>query len=402
MYYSIIGILALLIHVIVNYYVLKPPVTSDILPAHHYYRRFLFSVIGYYVTDVLWELLNALGLMKMLFVETTIYYAIMAITVFLWIEYVIAYIKEKSFFTILLKYIGFIFFVFQIAVLIFNFFFDIAFWFGDDGTYYTGTARHICLFIQLIVFLTTAIYMLIIMFKSTGNTRQRHRTIGFFGLNMSIFIVLATLYPLMPFYAIGYVVGTCLLHTFVLEDEKKARHAELEKLLQVEEIQEAELGSARQMAYTDPLTGVKNKNAYFEDVDGIERRIEDGNLSDFGIIVFDVNNLKIVNDTKGHEEGDKYIKTASKLICHEFKHSPIYRIGGDEFVAFLMGEDFKNRNILIASFNQKVEKNKQDGKVVISCGLDEFNPEKDDSYMRIFTRADSKMYERKKELKENM
>lgn len=399
MYYSSIGILALLIHVIVNYYVLKPPVTTDILPAHHSYQRFLFSVIGYYVTDVLWELLNALGLMNLLFVETTVYYAIMALTVLLWIEYVIAYINEKNLFTTLLRYTGFVFFFLQIAVLIINFFSRIAFWFDKDGTYHTETARHLSLFAQLVVFLATSIYMLIIMFKTTGSTRQRHRTIGLFGLNMSVFIILAALYPLMPFYAIGYVVGTCLLHTFVLEDEKKARHAELEKLLQVEEIQEAELGSARQMAYTDPLTGVKNKNAYFEDVDGIERRIEDGRISDFGIIVFDVNNLKTVNDTKGHEEGDKYIKAASKLICHVFKHSPIYRIGGDEFVAFLMGEDYKNRNILIASFNQKIEKNKQEGKVVISSGLEEFNPEKDDNFMKIFSRADSRMYERKKELK---
>lgn len=197
----------------------------------------------------------------------------------------------------------------------------------------------------------------------------------------------------------GYLLGICLIHTFVLEGEKEDRREELENLLQVEKIREAELGSARLMAYTDPLTGVKSKTAYQEDIIGIEKRIEDGILKDFAVAVFDVNGLKLVNDTKGHDEGDKLIKEACQVICQTFKHSPIYRIGGDEFVAFIMGEDFKQKSELVKNFDSQMEKNMAENKAVVSCGLTEYETGADKSYLTIFSRADMKMYERKKQLK---
>lgn len=399
MYYSSIGILATLILLITNYDVLIKYSRKNIMPAHHSYRKFLFSVLAYYITDVLWEPLSAYKILNVLFVETTVYFVVMAISVFLWTQYVRIYLNEQNRFTTILKYAGILFLILQIAVLILNFFIKIAYWFGEDGTYYTGPARDFNLFVQFILFLATTIRMMFITPNTHIKAKRRHRAIGTFGLTMAIFVILQAIYPLMPLYAMGYMLGTCILHTFVLEDEKEARHEELEKLLQVEQIQEAELGTAWQMAYTDPLTGVKNKTAYMEDICGIERRIADKILTDFSIIVFDVNNLKLINDTKGHEEGDKYIISASKMICHEFRHSSVYRIGGDEFVAFLRGEDFRNRQTLLESFNRKIEKNLAEGKVVISCGLDEFKADEDKSYQKIFERADMKMYERKKELK---
>lgn len=399
MYYSSIGILASLILLITNYDVLIKYSHKNIMPAHHSYRKFLFSVFAYYVTDLLWEPLSAYKILNVLFVETAVYFVVMAISVFLWTQYVIIYLNEKNRFTKILKYTGILFLILQIVILIINFFIKIAYWFGEDGTYYTGPARDFNLFTQFILFLATTIRMMFITTKTHGKAKIRHHAIGTFGLTMAIFIVLQAIYPLMPFYAIGYMLGTCVLHTFVLEDEKETRQEELEKLLQLEQIQEAELGTARQMAYTDPLTGVKNKTAYMEDICGIEQRIKDKILTDFSLIVFDVNNLKIINDTKGHEEGDNYIISASKMICHEFRNSPVYRIGGDEFVAFLMGEDFKNRQILLENFNKKIEKNLEEGKVVIAFGLEEFKAGEDKTYQKIFERADMKMYKRKKELK---
>ncbi len=112
-----------------------------------------------------------------------------------------------------------------------------------------------------------------------------------------------------------------------------------------------------------------------------------------------MNGLKIINDTRGHEAGDEYIKSASKLICKTFMHSPVYRIGGDEFVAFLEGEDFSAHEVLIKAFNKQIEKNQESGDVVISCGFACFNPKNDSSILRTFERADQKMYNRKRILK---
>ena len=200
--------------------------------------------------------------------------------------------------------------------------------------------------------------------------------------------------------AVSMVIAVALLsHAMVLEDEKNKYRKKLEETLQREQVQEQELGSARHLAYTDPLTGVKSKNAYLEDVRRIDKGIEDGTLTEFGIIVFDLNGLKNINDTYGHEEGDNYIKEGCALICWKFCHSPVYRIGGDEFVVILEGSDYKERDILLSSFNEQIEENQSEGKVVVSTGIEDFELGFDKCFSTVFERADKKMYERKRYLK---
>lgn len=114
-----------------------------------------------------------------------------------------------------------------------------------------------------------------------------------------------------------------------LRSEKKAKASlrALKESLGREEKQQQELDATKDKAYTDPLTGVKSKNAYVEASGAIQRKIDDGEKPEFAIVVFDVNDLKRVNDFYGHEAGDRHILSAKKLICDAFKHSPVYRIG---------------------------------------------------------------------------
>ena len=139
--------------------------------------------------------------------------------------------------------------------------------------------------------------------------------------------------------------------------------------------------------------------AYIEDVGCFEQRIEDGALHDFGLIVFDLNDLKKTNDTKGHDAGDQYIKAGCALICNKFKHSPVYRIGGDEFVAFLSGEDYKNHKAIIEDFHKTILKNLESGDVVIAHGFADFASLPSKDFMRLFETADKLMYECKQDLK---
>ena len=62
------------------------------------------------------------------------------------------------------------------------------------------------------------------------------------------------------------MLGTCLIHTFVVEDEKEEKRKLLESLIKKEQMQEQEIVFARYMAYIDPLTGVKNKASYIDEV----------------------------------------------------------------------------------------------------------------------------------------
>ena len=398
-YYSSIGIIALLIHLIINYYLIFNSSSSKLALPKKNYLYFLHSVMIYYITDILWGICMALKMPMILFLNTELYFAAMATAIFLWTRFVISYLNQKSVFSTFLKYFGVVFIVFQTLILMVNIFFPVMFAYDKNGDYHTKIMRYVTLFIQLFLFMLTAIHTLVTTLRIRGRIRKRYRTVCLFGFAMTLFTILQAYYPFLPMYAIGCMIGTCLIHTFVDIDEREERRAELEQLLQVEEIREAELGSARHMAYTDPLTNVKNKNSYQEDVLGIERRIEDKLLKELCVVVFDLNNLKAVNDTKGHEEGDKYIKQASKMICHHFKHSPVYRTGGDEFVAFLYGEDYKNKENLLRDFTDSMKENQKKGGIVISCGSADFSEKTTKSFDEIFEAADMKMYECKRALK---
>jgi len=399
MYYSSIGIIALLILILNNFFILTQSSNKELNIAHKAYKIFLFGVAVFYLFDIIWGPLYTLKLVRINYINTYIYFLAMAISVLLWTKYIIIYTNDNNAFSRFIIIAGQTFLIIEIIILIINIFFPIAFSFDADGTYHSYIARNITLIFQIFMFLIINFYMLFIASRYEGNIKRRHIAIGIFCSFMVIFISLQVFYPLMPFYSIGYMLGTCLLHTFVLENENQARRKQLESILKVEKIQEFELGTTRKLAYSDSLTGVKNKMAYIEDIGGIDKRIEDNFLSNFGVIVFDLNNLKTINDTKGHDAGDTYIKNASSLICDKFKHSPVYRIGGDEFVVFLSGEDYRNRIKLLKDFSNMMEENTKKDEIVISFGFAAYQPAKDKSFLNLFNRADKKMYKHKQFLK---
>lgn len=400
MYYSSIGILAFLILIITNYDILTFSNPKKQKPAFISYKRFLISVMIFYLADILWGAFYALKIRFFVYLDTNLFFITMMLSVFLWIRYVIAYLEENNWFSKVLHYTGVCIFIFEIIVLIINLFVPIVFSFDEECVYHVSNVRFFNLIIQLLLFFATTVYMFIKTSKHKDSAKTRHRAVGLFGFAMIIFVALQAKYPFMPFYAMGLMLGLCLLHTFVVEDEKEERRKLLESLILQNEMSEKKLDVARQMAYTDPLTGVKNKTAYIDEVGRIELDISNNKINAFGVVFFDLNGLKNINDTKGHEKGDEYIQTACKIICQHFKHSPVFRIGGDEFVAILKGEDYENHKTLLEAFTNHIQDEKAKGGVIIASGFSEFNKDKDGSFMRVFERADKTMYKCKKLLKE--
>ena len=163
---------------------------------------------------------------------------------------------------------------------------------------------------------------------------------------------------------------------------------------------EAELDVTKALAYKDAMTGVKSKQAYVDMIELLNRKIAEGSMEKFAVLACDVNGLKHINDTYGHKAGDEYICAASDLICLHFKHSPVFRTGGDEFVAILEDRGFDDRHACVEAFNRQVEANvKEEGKVVVSVGLTEYVPGQDKNVHDVFERADALMYKRKMQLK---
>jgi len=152
-------------------------------------------------------------------------------------------------------------------------------------------------------------------------------------------------------------------------------------------------------AYQDSLTGVKSKYSYLETEKALDEKLSREVLPDFAVVVCDINGLKKINDTLGHKAGDDYIRKGCKMICDVFSHSPVYRVGGDEFVVLLTGRDYENRNILIRELHELSSDHILTNEAIVSGGLAEYIPGQDLSVREIFDRADATMYKEKMLLK---
>ena len=157
------------------------------------------------------------------------------------------------------------------------------------------------------------------------------------------------------------------------------------------------LTEARNKANIDALTGVKNKHAYADAEANLDRRIRENQPVAFAVTVCDVNGLKKINDELGHQAGDQFIRNACMIVCKVFAHSPVFRIGGDEFAVISQGADYENIDRLLDQIAEHNQKNADAAGVVIACGMSKFN--NDNNVAAVFGRADALMYENKKKLK---
>lgn len=161
------------------------------------------------------------------------------------------------------------------------------------------------------------------------------------------------------------------------------------------------------LAYSDPLTYVHNRGAFDIYIRDIQKSMNDPkSKTEFAIGIFDCNNLKIINDRFGHEKGDLYLQASACLICDTFLHSPVFRIGGDEFAIILLKEDYKNRDKLAESFTRQMAEisAKSDEiwkKMSMAMGIAAYDPEIDSSVENVVRRADELMYKDKELKKRN-
>ncbi len=540
MYYSAIGILALLVLVIENLDILLGMDVGFDKPAWKVYRRFLFSVLVYYVTDILWGILETLKIPALLFTDTSLYFIAMALGILLWTQYVVTYLDEKDSFGSFLVYAGRILAACVTVISLVNIFVPVLFTVDEECVYTPLPFRYVILAVQIVLLLLISghAFRAILIRDDLGSRAKRYRATAYFGLIMSTFLIAQVLLPYLPMYCVAYLLGTCLLRAFVIRIEKeeyrlenleikrirqedllKKEHAayrrisalagdflcvyvvspendsysefssaedfrsydlategsdffgntvryakkivcpedwdkfismfskeavfseiervgiymieyrimlkgrpnyiqlkaamldeedgrcllvginDVDALVRREEDHAARLANAQSMANIDALTGVKNRHAYLEAEEKLNDMIKDKAIGEFALVILDVNDLKKVNDSFGHNAGDDHLRGACKIICDTFKRSPVFRIGGDEFAVIVRGEDYKCIDQLAGSIEAQNREAVLNGSVVVACGMARF--EDDDSVMTVFKRADKNMYDNKMLLKSN-
>lgn len=337
----------------------------------------------FFVTDSLWGIFDQYHLTVALYVDTSLYFISMAMTVMFWTMYAVSYLSEEGLFKRLLIGSGILITGFSVVVTIVNAFVPTLFTFDSNGVYHPLVTRYILLTLQLVLFVLTGIYALVMAYRNSGTARMKHFAIAFFGFIMGAAIVFQTLYPLLPIYAAGCIISIAVLQTFVVEKDK------------------IEAFTSWTLVRTDALTGARSRYAYVQMEENIDKAIAKKQINNFAIVVFDINGLKEINDNQGHEAGDAYIKECFEVMRETFKGAPIYRFGGDEFVCVLKGDLYGKRDELFQKFQATIDQNRfLPNRPIVASGMAEFNEAEDNTFRAVFMRADAGMYDQKKNLKD--
>lgn len=226
-YYSLIGILAIFIQLIVNYrYYLEKNFSREMKN----YRRFLNSVFLYLLTDISWGFLYKSDYTTLLYIDTIAFFLLTSLSMLIFCRYVISLLNIKKFFARILNSFGIFFVGFVLVTLVVNHFTHIFFWYGDAGNYKVMTLRHLTLMLQILFAGFIALVSLIVGLRRDAEQRNRNISICLFCLSMMITLALQMAFPLLPLYSIGLLLGTLVINIFIHKEELDMRLGQIEML----------------------------------------------------------------------------------------------------------------------------------------------------------------------------
>lgn len=165
-------------------------------------------------------------------------------------------------------------------------------------------------------------------------------------------------------------------------------------------MEEEKLLYFEKLANTDMLTEAMNRNAYENMLKALEK--QEHQMLAANVVMFDVNDMKYINDNFGHEKGDEALRLCYRCICEVFgKMGKCYRIGGDEFVV-LSGMNYELEHA-VERFERLIDTKKEnlDFPFSIAVGYARYDPQKDENFRNTIRRSDEMMYLDKKRKKKH-
>ena len=218
--YSVIGFIAIAVQLIINFKVMFIPGSNKERKAGKIYRLLMLSMFAYYITDTFWGILAGLNWIPLLFVDTTVYYVAMSFIIVCFYMYIVEYLELKDWKGQFFNLFGKGFLILEAIFLTINFFKPCFFWFDENDAYVAGIVRYIALWVQIALFSFSSLVTFVNALKTEGTSRKRHLAIFFFSLVMLVAIIFQERFPLLPFYALGCLLGSCVLHVYVVGDEQ--------------------------------------------------------------------------------------------------------------------------------------------------------------------------------------
>lgn len=313
-----------------------------ISPVDNAYRNLLSWCIFFCLQDALWGIAASKDIhcTQLFFASSTLFHISIAVTAFFWLYFVLTYLKKEVQHNKLYKGIGIAFLVLQFGLVISNFFTPTIFEISAQNEYIVMPLRKLSFFNQYILYLGIGILTAVAALKNRDENRKQFVAVFFFVLAPILCGGFQLMFPEGPFYSIGYLIGCIIIHVFIVSKDQTER-------LVIDSI-------------TDELTQLFNRRSYEEDF----KRYRDVPVEDdFIIFSIDINGLKQMNDSLGHDVGDELITGSAKCITNAFAGSgKVYRVGGDEFMAVVYtdndGKYFKDK-IIEETLQWKGEKVKE-------------------------------------------
>lgn len=480
-----------------------------------------YWVILFCLQDGIWGIWGSGTLHNntLLFILSTIFHAAAAISAYIWLSYILNFIKIERDKAVPAKMLSLALVLFQLILLAMNYRSGFIFNIDENGAYIAHTGRNLLYYSQYFTFFVIGLFLAYKLASAKNITTRRHYAAGFLFILAPVLCgLLQKAYPLAPCDSIGFMLGCCTIYAFFISKisrnrdlsqkaviiaglssdydvvvyvNKPKNHAKfyqvsekftpllwegrnstnpkdfdnfmkriyvpnefsdfIEKstidkciellqtspyytipflasvngqvehyrlkiasdksnaqafivgIINVEEEHRLEetaqklrkdLQHTKLIANKDPLTGVGSAAAFKAKCELIDNEIKAKDKIKFALIECDVNDLKIINDTFGHDMGDEYLKNCSKVFCNVFSHSPVFRIGGDEFVIILFGEQYEKRAELFETLRSSVNRKPDTPKESISfaAGMADYSSKIDECVKDVLKRADTFMY----------
>jgi hypothetical protein len=226
---------------------------------------------------------NTAGMFPLLYIATVVYFLFMLLTMLTWMRYILAYLHNEG--QLGKALLGGVWTMFIIGAfyLVINWFYPVMFTFNAAHEYVEQPGRHVVFILQIALYIAISVYAQYVANKSTGQDRFRHRAVALTSVVIGVFLILQIMYFYYPTYAMGLMIGICVVHSFVELGEKneKAIHDHIASAMaeDYEVIYYIDLSSgeylefSKSRQYESLNVPVSGKNFFQETMENIEKYV---------------------------------------------------------------------------------------------------------------------------------
>lgn len=231
MLYSTVAALALILNTILNWDALRNVRfrvgNQDKRLVYFRYGHFTLAANFYFLSDILWGLLyeyrNVPGIFPILYSDTVFYFIFMLATMLTWARYIVAYLKTNNRKSLLMLHGVWAMFMLGLIYLMVNRFYHFIFSFDNSHNYIPESGRYVTFVLQIFFYLVTSIYMMQVALRSGSRKKIKYMTAAITSIVICVFTFLQVYFTYYPYYAMGLIVGICLVHTFIEAGEKEEK-----------------------------------------------------------------------------------------------------------------------------------------------------------------------------------